>query len=78
MRAYAGKRARVLCVRLCVEWWLYRLPLSVERERERERERGVESIRREEACAVCVLGVVAEFLSREVGTNKCWGSTGEI
>ena len=35
LRAYAGKRARVLCVRLCVEWWLFRLPLSVERERER-------------------------------------------
>ena len=55
LRAYAGKRARVLCVRLCVEWWLYRLPLSVERERERE---VFESIRREERVLI-VCGVVA-------------------
>ena len=30
LRAYAGKRA---CCCVCVERWLYRLPLSVERER---------------------------------------------
>ena len=51
MRAYAGKRA---CCCVCVEWWLYRLPLRVERESLRACA-GEESV----CCVMC--GVCVEW-----------------
>ena len=61
MRVYAGKRA---CCCVCVEWWLYRLPLSVERE-------SCESIRRGIARVLCdvwgVRGLYILSVERERG-----------